>query len=191
MASEMSDLISQLEDFGFYEVALPFILIFTLFFAILQKIELFGENGKNFNAVISMVMAFLVVRTQSIVEVMNTFLPQISLIALIFVVVLILIGILLGPAAGGWSGLPLGLGLIITITGVGIAFYGSSAPLGIELPDWLQFTVGDRNILLGILLFFLFISFITSEPGKPGQTWSNLFKSLGKLPQQLGRSGKR
>ena len=191
MANDLSSIIASLEDIGFYDVALPFLLIFTLFFAILQKIKIFGENGKNFNMVIALVMAFLVVRTNAVVEVMNNFLPQVSLLALVFVVILILIGILLGPSERGWSGLPLGLGVVITLVGVGIALYGSSSPLGITLPNWLEITTADRNLLFGILLFFGFIMFITGESGKPSKTWENLFKGLGDLPSQLGRGGKK
>ena len=62
------DAVESLEDIGFYEVALPFILIFTIVFAILQKVKIFGASGKNFNAVIAVVLAFLVVRNQAIVE---------------------------------------------------------------------------------------------------------------------------
>ena len=88
MASELTDFINNLENLGFYDVALPFILVFTLIFAILQKIKIFGENSKNFNAVIALAMALLVVRQVSIVEIMNQFLPQISLVALVFVICL-------------------------------------------------------------------------------------------------------
>ena len=88
MASELTQFMNNLESLGFYDVALPFILIFTLIFAILQKIKIFGENSKNFNAIIALSMALLVVRQVSIVEIMNQFLPQVSLIALVFVVIL-------------------------------------------------------------------------------------------------------
>jgi hypothetical protein len=181
MASELSDFISQLESFGFYDVALPFILVFTLFFAILQKIKIFGENSKNFNSVIALVMAFLVVRQENIIEVINQFLPQVSLITLIFVVILILIGVLLGPAEKGWSGIPLGFGIVITLVAVSLAFLSSSAPLGINWPSWLSFSNDDFRLLIGLLVFFVFLQFITSEPGKPSGTWESLFKGLGNL----------
>jgi len=186
MATELANFITDLEKLGFYDVALPFILIFTLFFAILQKIKIFGENSKNFNAVIALVMAFLVVRTDTIVTIMNEFLPQVSLIALVFIVILILIGILLGPAPGGWGGIPLGLGLIITFVGVGWALFSSTRA---SLPDWLRFSASDRNLYIGLFLFFLFIYYITSEP-KEGSTWKDILAGLGDLPSQLGKGGK-
>ena len=40
-----------LEQIGLTDVLLPFFLIFTLVFAILQKTELLGHDKKNFNVV--------------------------------------------------------------------------------------------------------------------------------------------
>src|SRR3989338_457105 len=114
-AFSFQDFLAGLEDIGFYEVALPFLLVFTITFAILQKIKIFGEKGKNFNAVIAVVMAFLVVRSQAIVEVMNTFLPQISLISIIIVVTLLLIGILLNKENASLTGALGGIGILLTI----------------------------------------------------------------------------
>jgi hypothetical protein len=191
MATELSNFISQLENYGFYDVALPFILIFTLFFAILQKIKIFGENSKNFNTVIALVMALLVVRQENIVETMNMFLPQISLLALVFVVILILIGIFLGPATNGWSGLPLMLGLGISVVAVSLIFFSSAAPLGLSFPSWMRTNDIDFTFWLSILAAFVFILVITGDSGKPSSTWESLFKGLGNLPSQLGRGGKK
>ena len=118
------DFIANLEEIGFYEVALPFLLIFTITFAILQKIKIFGEKGKNFNAVVALVMAFLVVRSVSILEVMNTFLPKVSLISIIIVVTLLLVGILLNKEAS-FTGALGGIGVLLTLAGIIIAFLSS------------------------------------------------------------------
>ncbi len=182
MASELTDFINNLENLGFYDVALPFILVFTLIFAILQKIKIFGENSKNFNAVIALAMALLVVRQVSIVEIMNQFLPQISLVALVFVVILLLIGILLGPS-DGWTGVPLGLGVLLTLGAVAWALFASAS---LSVPSWLQFSQSDWYLIIGIGLFFLFLFFITSEPGKTDKGIADLFKGLGSLSKQLG-----
>ena len=184
------DLIAGLEDVGFYDVALPFLLIFTITFAILQKIKLFGASGKNFNAVVAMVMAFLVVRTAAIVDVMNLFLPKISLLSLVIVVCLILLGILLNKENAGFAGTLGGIGIILTLLGVAVAFFTSTGALGLEFPSWINFSGNDWNFLIGLALFFLFFAYITSDSdaSKP-----SFFKSLGeglsKLPDDFG--GKR
>ncbi|MBT3324280.1 hypothetical protein HN681_04580 [archaeon] len=186
MASELTQFMNNLESLGFYDVALPFILIFTLIFAILQKIKIFGENSKNFNAIIALSMALLVVRQVSIVEIMNQFLPQVSLIALVFVVILLLIGILLGPSEG-WSGLPLGLGVLLTLGAVSWALFASAS---LSIPSWLEFSQSDWYLIIGIGLFFVFLFFITSEPGKSDKGMVDLFKGLGSLSDQLGRKNR-
>ncbi|MBS3162971.1 hypothetical protein J4467_03520 [Candidatus Woesearchaeota archaeon] len=167
MASSFSfiDAMESLEKIGFYEVALPFILIFTIVFAILQKVKIFGEKGKNFNAVIAVVLAFLVIRNQAIVEVLNQFLPKISLISVIIVVTLILFAILLNKedaAFGGWLG---GIGMIVLVIGLIIAFIGSGggAVFGFQLPDWFDITMADRNLLIFVVLFIIFFAYVTSD----------------------------
>src|SRR3989344_3262761 len=50
-----------LEDLGLTDVLLPFLLIFTIVFAVLQKTEMFGKTGKNFNVMIALILALGVV----------------------------------------------------------------------------------------------------------------------------------
>jgi len=186
MGYDFSDVIASLEDIGFYEVALPFLLIFTITFAILQKINIFGEKSKKFNAIIAIIMAFLVVRTDAIVTVMNDFLPQISLMALVIVVILLLVGIVLTPKSStgftGWFG---GLAMLLAIGGVIIAFISSSEPLGLEIPDWLMFSGDDWRLLIGIGIFFVFIAWITADPEEPSFV-DQIGDALKGLPGQFG-----
>jgi hypothetical protein len=187
MAYNFADTISYLDNIGFYEVALPFLLVFTVVFAILQKIKLFGAESKKFNAVIALIMAFLVVRTGAIVEVMNLFLPKISLIAIIIISILLLLGILLGKEQTSFTGPLGGIAVILALGGVIVSFLSSSGALGINLPTWIQSTRIDFNLLIGILLFFGFIMFITSEPGK-APSFSNVMKGI---VDSIGKGGKK
>lgn len=175
------DFLEGLDDIGFYDVALPFLLVFTISFAILQKIKIFGDKGKNFNAVIAVVMAFLVVKNAAIVEVMNAFLPQISLISIIIVVTLLLIGILLNKENASFTGPLAGIGILLTFGAIIFAFITSSGALGWELPSWLNFTSDDWNFYVGLAIFFLFFLYITSD-SQPGQKSSVLefLEGLGK-----------
>ncbi|MAG78699.1 hypothetical protein CL616_05030 [archaeon] len=175
-----------LDSIGFYTVALPFLLIFTIVFAMLEKIKLFGPQSRKFNMLIALVMAFLVIRVQSLVETINTFLPQVSFLALIFIVFLLLLGILIGPTEGGWKGIPLFLGVVVTIGVIIYALMSSSGAIATGLPSWLKLTTQDRNILIGIVLFFMFIWFVVSEPGEQSP-WKKFGDYLGKLPEEFGK----
>ena len=52
----VADIFYQLQSSGFYEFALPFLLVFTIVFAILEKTKLFGGGKKNINLIIGIVV---------------------------------------------------------------------------------------------------------------------------------------
>ena len=88
------------EKLGVYDVILPFILIFTIVFAILEKSRVFGTEKikgdeytrKNLNSMTAFVMAFLVVASTRLVAVINQALAHMVLLLLLSVCFLILIG---------------------------------------------------------------------------------------------------
>jgi len=96
MVSPLEGALDFLEGFGFFNVVLPFLLIFTLIFAILEKTKILGtEDGKpkkNLNAMISFVFALFVVATKEIVTAIRGSLPQVALILVIIFCFLLLAG---------------------------------------------------------------------------------------------------
>lgn len=176
--------ITGLDKVGFYDIALPFLLIFTITFAILQKIKLFGANSKNFNAVIAIAMAFLVVRNSIITDIMNQFLPKISLISVIIVVTLLLLGILLNKENTSFTGFLGGAGILLTLIGVVIAFVSSTGLFGVNLPSWLNISSSDRNFLIGLFLFFGFFAYLTTDSSDKSE--NGLVKWLKELPNDIG-----
>ena len=85
-------------ELGIYDVVLPFLLVFTIVFAILEKTRVLGTeeiNGKkyskkNLNAIASFVIAFLVVASTKLVAVINQALANIVLLLLLVVFFLVL-----------------------------------------------------------------------------------------------------
>ena len=92
--------IELLQDFGFFDVVLPFLLIFTLVFGILEKTRIFGteKHGntevpkKNLNAMIAFVIAFFFITAKEIVTSIQESLPLVALILVAIVSFLMLIG---------------------------------------------------------------------------------------------------
>ncbi len=86
---------------GVYDVILPFLLIFTIMYAILEKTKVFGtekvgENEvtrRNINAMVAFVTAFLVLASSGIIEIFNKALPRIMVLLVIAVMYLMLIGV--------------------------------------------------------------------------------------------------
>jgi hypothetical protein len=88
------------DKIGIYDVVLPFLLVFTIVFAILEKTKVFGttefENKKytkkNLNAITAFVTAFLVVASTKLVATINQVLANSVLLLLLIVLFLLLVG---------------------------------------------------------------------------------------------------
>ncbi|QQG39144.1 MAG: hypothetical protein HYS32_01660 [Candidatus Woesearchaeota archaeon] len=96
MVSKLATALQFLEDFGLFDIILPFFLVFTLVFAILEKTRVLGEEDgkpkKNLNAMVGFVVGLLVVATASVVQIFNKALPNVIILLVVSVFFLILIG---------------------------------------------------------------------------------------------------
>lgn len=111
-----TDVIRNLADMGILDVILPFLLFFTILFAVLQKTKVLGVDEedkpqKNFNVVIALVIALMIVVPHVLynagsdnttlgntnwpdpVNIINKSLPQIAVIAVAIVMVMMLLGL--------------------------------------------------------------------------------------------------
>src|SRR4030043_2440594 len=74
--STLRGVISFFTDIGIYDVILPFLLIFTLVYAIFDKTKVFGTDTidgmkypkKNLNAIAAFAIAFFVIASAQLVE---------------------------------------------------------------------------------------------------------------------------
>ena len=95
-------IIDFLVDLGIYDVILPFLLVFTIVFAIMEKTRVLGTEEvdgkeytkKNLNSMVAFVIAFLVVASKKLVETINEALANIVLLLLLIVMFLMLAGTL-------------------------------------------------------------------------------------------------
>ena len=160
-----------LERVGFVDVLLPFLLIFTIIFAILEKTHILGEGKRNMNVGIAVIFALLVVIPHVTgnfpagydpVAIINAALPSISLVIVAVIALMILIGvfahdrILLGMTAPGW----VGLFSVVTL----VFIFGSAAGWWTTgIIDWLDQVFGSDivAILIMILVFGIIIAFVT------------------------------
>src|SRR3990167_10128684 len=92
------DLSATLQDLGFYDFILPFLLVFTIVFAVLEKTKILGvdEDSKtpkrNLNAIVAFSIALFVVITKQIVVTLRSSLPQIALVLIVIISLLLLVG---------------------------------------------------------------------------------------------------
>lgn len=94
-----------LKDFGFFDVILPFLLVFAVVFGILDKTRILGEEEikgekypkTNINAIVAFVIAMLVVVTTKVVDALALALPRVALLLVVSLSFLLMIGIFISP----------------------------------------------------------------------------------------------
>ena len=103
MASSFRSAIDFFGQIGIYDVILPFLLVFTITFAILEKTKVLGFEDKeqkytrkNLNSMVAFVIGFLVVGSSKLVGIINQTVSQVFLLILISVLFLMLMGTFLG-----------------------------------------------------------------------------------------------
>ncbi len=165
--------ILRLDELGVTDVLLPFLLIFTIFFAILQKTRVLGEHKKNMNMMLSLVIALTVVIPHVTgaypnpdwdpIVIMNRALPTISIVVVAVIMLMILIGLfggeykMFGVALSGW----------ITFISIAIIIFifGASANWWSGWEWFLNYFGSDSvSVLIILVVFGLIVAFITSEP---------------------------
>lgn len=100
----MGNAISFLEALGVYDVILPFLLVFTLMFALLEKTKVLGTEKvkidgdihdvtrKNLNSMISLVIAFFVVASGQLVAIISEVLARMVVFIIAFFIFALTIG---------------------------------------------------------------------------------------------------
>lgn len=176
--------INWLVDVGVVDVLLPFLLIFAIVFAIMEKAKILGEERKNIHVVIALIIAALVVVPHvtdsyppgaDVVDIINSALPSVSLVLVAIVALLLLMGIFGVTAATAVSGW-VAMFAIITV----IWIFGSSAGWWGDW-NWIRITFGEDalSIAVVILVFGVLIWWITkSEEKTPGETWMQKFSKM-------------
>lgn len=101
-AYQLTEFVKIVNSWGLRDVMLPFLLLFAVFFALLAKTKVLGEDKKKFNLVIALVIALLTVIphvTNSYpgnfdpVDIMNQALPGISIVIVAAIGAMLLIGV--------------------------------------------------------------------------------------------------
>ena len=186
--------IATLDAWGVTDVLLPFVLVFTIVFATLQKTKILGEGKKQYNVIVSLVMGLAVVIPHVVgrypfnfdpVDVINRALPQVSIIVVAIVMLLLIIGVfgneieIANTPLSGWV-------VILAIIAVVLIF--GSAVGWFYLPIWLGFLSNPelQALIIMILVFGIIIWFITKED-KTTEKEKDEASGLNKLVQGFGK----
>jgi hypothetical protein len=178
----MEDALGRLQDIGVFNVLLPFLLVFTIVYAILHKTKILGDR-KNFHIGIAFVIGMLFVIEGSLVRIMNRAIPNVGIILVAVLMVLILIGLfgaelqIGGNSLSGWIAL-ISFVIVIYIFGAAAGWWQTYT-----LPwpfRWLA-DPGTQATLVAVLVFGIIVWFITREEKKDRPERDGFFKQLGNM----------
>lgn len=158
-----------LHDFGFFGVVLPFLLIFSIFYAILSKTRVLGDPKedpwvKGTVTVISMVVSFLVISYTPVVNALQTLIPQAAFLLVVLMLFLMMVAFIVPDFQTGdflknkWIIGIIGIIMLViflAIVGVSVggeipALHGLANVLLGNVP--LQLTEGAINMLIAFAI---------------------------------------
>ncbi|MCF7866078.1 hypothetical protein K9L67_00555 [Candidatus Woesearchaeota archaeon] len=177
------------------DALLPFALIFTIVYSVLQKTKILGteDDGKtpkkNFNVVLSLIMSMAVViphitraypNQWDVVTIINNFIPNVALVAVVVIMLLLILGLSGKPADFTKEGLGGGFTLFGIII-IGIIFLAAADVFNRAFfPRWLYF-IYDQNfqaLIVTLIVFGLIIGYITKDEKKDKDKGENILKTL-------------
>jgi hypothetical protein len=112
----------------FIEMVLPFILVFTIVFAILQKTEVLGKGKKQIDAIVSLVTGLIVVSFGWATGFITKLMPILAVALVVILVFMILFGSLF--KSGDFAvqkGLKIAIGIIIGVALIVGVIYAAGA----------------------------------------------------------------
>ncbi len=186
-----SNFASYLQAYGVMDFLLPFVLVFTIIYAVSSRMPLFRDN-KNFRVIISLVLGLLFVVPHITgtyplgydpVQVMNEALPSISLVAIAAIMLLLLLGIF-------GKGFSQAAAPFIAFGAIGFVIYIFGAALNVwrgpyDIFYW--WTTEVTELMVIILVFGLIVMFITKDDKgtKFGDTVKGAWKGVGDIIEDI------
>ena len=181
----LTDMLAMLAAIGVWDIVLPFMLVFTIVYATLTTTlkSMFGKTDQRDNSKYAMVISFVIglgvviphaigayPPGANVVEIINTSLPQVALIAVAILGLMILLG-MFGINTTKASGK--GIGSIIVFVSIGFIVYifGTSAGWWVMPSGVLGSFLGDPDtiaLVVTLLVFGIIVWFITKEDNDEG-----------------------
>jgi predicted membrane channel-forming protein YqfA (hemolysin III family) len=171
------------DQIGLYDVVLPFLLVFTLVFGVLEKSKILGTekqgdkgqvSRKNLNSMVAFCTGFFVVASAQLVSLINVFVSRVALILVILVMFMLLLGSMHKQQdANGFDFFTTHKNVFYVLMGlISIAlvliFLDGVGWLG---PLW-EYVNGswDSNLMGTIMLFVVVVGFIWFITGSPKES---------------------
>ena len=171
--------LQQWQAIGIFDVLLPFILLFAIIFAILQKTKaLGGRNG--IDAVVAMAIGFFVIINPFVNEVLKVILSNMAIAIIVLVALMLLLGLVWGKQkmkVWNFIGGFIGLAIFIWILGRVADYYEMYYPGTMIFSQmwWAE----NLPWIIPLLIILIFAIIVISSGGEEKKTpFQEIWKSL-------------
>lgn len=169
----LKDVLMTMEHIGFTQVVLPFIIVFTVVFAVLQKSRVLGVDSKgnpkaNYNAIVAFVVGFFVLIMFQTLQAITLFTRYVAVLVIAFVCIAIILSFIGGGVRMSTAVKFIGLVLISFVlleVLVSVGFVGEHVAYSVIVP-----------LLITAFVAAVIIAYLTSkkeevskEPGGKGK----------------------
>lgn len=112
--NSITDVLNQWNSMGVFSYVIPFLLVFAVVFAILEKTKILGEN-RSVLAIIALAIGLLSLQFDFVPTFFATIFPRFGIGISILIVFLISLGLFMpkDKVEGSWMGYVVGIGVII------------------------------------------------------------------------------
>lgn len=164
---DIGNLLLKLEQVGFFSYVLPFLIIFSLVFGILSRMNIFKEN-KAINAIIALAVGLMALQFGFVSNFFSEIFPRLGVALSLLLAAMILLGLFMDPEQN-WQGYVfLGFGFLSLL----FVIISSSQYSGTAIGFW--FYNYWPTLLTIIALIILIVSIVNSgkdsKSSKPGQS---------------------
>ncbi len=175
MAIDFGNVFMELEAMGLFDVMLPFLLVFSIVFSVINKTKIFGDR-KGVDVVVALVLSFLAVRSEFFVGLMKSFLPNVAMFMIIILMFLMMLGIFAGEKKE-WKGVAFGLGAFVSFIFILFSLLFDYTANYVEFPYWLRdlfYGMDDRTkgiiLFVGVLVIVIWIA-TREKPSDGSEGW--------------------
>jgi hypothetical protein len=157
--TSITDILNQWADFGVFAYLIPFLLIFAVVYAILDKTQLLGEN-RPVEAIIALAIGLLALQFDFVSTFFAEIFPRFGVGLAVFLVLVILIGFFYQGEETGklkWIGFVTGIGVVVWAL-VNWNFWSDNFSIG----NWLGEYFWSLIVLGGVIALI----FIVATSGK-------------------------
>ncbi|MBI4141580.1 hypothetical protein HY484_01500 [Candidatus Woesearchaeota archaeon] len=179
-------LIATLQQYGFVDLVIPFVLIFAVLFGILSKVKLFGDTdeAKKYNAVIAIAITLLIVMPHALspspndaVSVINRFLPEFVFISIAMLILLMLVGLVGGTTDATSGGGITAIAALLAVIYLTLVIINALSPT--SLPYQFLNDPNFQALVIVILGLGLIIWYIVRKEGEETKFWDTLQRLFG------------